>query len=70
DLIEFCKDTGLQSRNATIGESTIKLIGALHTNLLVRLPRQSFFFRETNPEERVHLFKKLQTSAVDKQPGR
>ncbi|KAF9620801.1 hypothetical protein IFM89_014738 [Coptis chinensis] len=30
DLIEFCKDTGLQSSNATIRNATIKLIGAVH----------------------------------------
>ncbi|KAF9604356.1 hypothetical protein IFM89_006363 [Coptis chinensis] len=30
DLIELCKDTGLQSSNATIRNATIKLIGAVH----------------------------------------
>ncbi|KAF9602690.1 hypothetical protein IFM89_030578 [Coptis chinensis] len=30
DLIEFCKDTGLQSSNATIRNAIIKLIGAVH----------------------------------------
>ncbi|XXG85325.1 hypothetical protein AAC387_Pa11g0421 [Persea americana] len=30
DLIEFCKDTGLQSSAAATRNSTIKLIGALH----------------------------------------
>lgn len=30
DLIDFCKDTGLQSSAAATRNSTIKLIGALH----------------------------------------
>uniref|UniRef100_A0A7N1A6B8 TOG domain-containing protein n=1 Tax=Kalanchoe fedtschenkoi TaxID=63787 RepID=A0A7N1A6B8_KALFE len=30
DLIDFCKDTGLQSSNAATRNSTIKLVGVLH----------------------------------------
>lgn len=30
DLIDFCKDTGLQSSAAATRNATIKLIGALH----------------------------------------
>lgn len=30
DLIDFCKDTGLQSSAAATRNATIKLLGALH----------------------------------------
>lgn len=30
DLIDFCKDTGLQSSAAAIRNATIKLLGVLH----------------------------------------
>lgn len=30
DLIDFCKDTGLQSSAAATRNATVKLLGALH----------------------------------------
>lgn len=73
DLIDFCKETGLQSSTAATRNATIKLIGVLHkfvgpgdNNFF---PRLSVLFLSSSGRVLIHLLADIKGFLTDVKPA-